>query len=61
MDFLKMDSNMFLSIVNMKLRDEFESIEDFCNYYDISLDDILNRLDELKLKYHRDINQVKSL
>lgn len=61
MDFLKMDKNMFLSIVNMKLRDEFESIEDLCNYYDIDFEDIERKLDSLNLKYYRDINQIKML
>lgn len=61
MDFLKMDKNMFLSIVNMKLRDEFESIEEFCNYYDIDFEDIERKLDSLNLKYYRDINQIKML
>ena len=61
MDFLKFDKNMFVSMVNMKLRDEFSNVEDLCSYYDISLDDFNSKLKEFELEYYRDINQVKSV
>ena len=61
MDFLKMDKNMFFSIDNMKLRDEFDSMEEFCNYYDISVEDVMEKLNSLNMKYHKDINQIKML
>ena len=61
MDFLKMDKNMFFSIVNMKLRDEFDSMEEFCNYYDISVEVVMEKLNSLNMKYHKDINQIKML
>ena len=52
---------MFFSIVNMKLRDEFDSMEEFCNYYDISVEDVMEKLNSLNMKYHKDINQIKML
>ena len=61
MDFLKLDKNMFISMVNMKLRDEFSNIEDLCSYYDISIEDFNNKLDEFNLKYYIDTNQVKGM
>ncbi|WP_044035472.1 DUF4250 domain-containing protein [Candidatus Arthromitus sp. SFB-rat-Yit] len=61
MDFLKMDKNMFFSIVNMKLRDEFDSIEEFCSYYDIDLEDIKEKMNSFNMKYYSDINQIKML
>lgn len=61
MDFLKFDKNMFISMVNMKLRDEFSNIEDLCLYFDISMEDFNNKLEEFNLKYYNDINQVKNL
>jgi len=35
---LNMDSYMALSIVNMKLRDEFSSLQDFASYYSIEIE-----------------------
>ncbi|EQB89389.1 hypothetical protein M918_20450 [Clostridium sp. BL8] len=35
---LNMDSYMSLSIVNMKLRDEFSSLEDLASYYNIEIE-----------------------
>lgn len=60
MDLLKMDKNMFLSIVNTKLRDEFSSDEDLCSYYDIDVKDFNEKLESLNLKYDREVNQIKN-
>lgn len=61
MDLLKMDKNMLLSIVNMKLRDEFSNLEDLCAYYDISLFDFKEKLNEMSLTYCKEVNQIKNL
>lgn len=61
MDLLKMDKNMFLSIVNMKLRDTFENEEELCSYYGIELSEFYDKLSNLGLKYYSDINQIKNL
>ncbi len=61
MDLLKMDKNMFLSIVNMKLRDEFGDIEDLCSFYEIKKEELLQKLKELNLYYEREINQIKNI
>lgn len=61
MDLLKMDRNMFLSIVNMKLRDEFGDIEDLCSFYEINKEDLFEKLKELNLYYEREINQIKNI
>lgn len=55
----KMDVNMLLSIVNMKLRDEFESLESMCSYFDISEEILINRLLEIDYKYNKLQNQFK--
>lgn len=60
MDLLKMDKNMFLSIVNMKLRDEFQNLEDMCLYYDIEVDELNLKLESLSLKYDEVLNQIKN-
>ena len=36
-DFENGDINIMLSMINMKLRDEFSSLESFANYYSIFL------------------------
>lgn len=60
MDLLKMDKNMFLSIVNMKLRDEFSSDEDLCSYYGIEVQEFNEKLESLNLKYDEEVNQIKN-
>lgn len=60
MDILSMDKNMFLSIVNMKLRDEFSSIYDLCSYCDISSLEMDKKLDEFGLIYVESINQLRN-
>lgn len=37
MDILPKDPVMLMSFVNMKLRDEYLSLEDFCNTYNIDI------------------------
>lgn len=56
-----MDKNMFLSIVNMKLRDFFKDEKELCNYYGINVNEFYDKLNDLGLKYYDDINQIKNL
>lgn len=56
-DFIKMDSYMALSILNMKLRDEFSSLEDYCSYMDITMADIEKKMKEVGYFYDRNMNQ----
>lgn len=56
-DFIKMDSYMALSILNMKLRDEFSSLEDYCSYMDITMADIEKKMKEAGYFYDRNMNQ----
>ncbi|MGL5336237.1 MAG: DUF4250 domain-containing protein, partial [Enterovibrio sp.] len=34
-NFLKMDPNLLLSIINMKLRDQFSTLASLCVFYEI--------------------------
>lgn len=52
-----MDPYIFLSMLNMKLRDEFSSLEDYCRYYDIVKDDISNKLKLVGYAYNENVNQ----
>lgn len=40
MDILKMEFPMALSIVNMKLRDQYKNLEILCEDMDISIDEL---------------------
>lgn len=35
---------MWVSIINMKLRDEFTSLELFCDYYELNIDEVRDHL-----------------
>jgi len=57
---IKMDPYMLLSIINMKLRNEFNNLEDFC--YDINIENefIIEKLEEIGYKYDKELNQFVS-
>lgn len=57
---MAMDPNIMLSLVNMKLRDEFGSLHDFCYEFDIEEEFILSKLLKIGYKYVEEINQFKS-
>ena len=50
---------MLLSFVNTKLRDEFDSLEAFCDYYDVSQEEIVEKLKQIDYYYQKNINQFK--
>jgi hypothetical protein len=54
---LKMDSFMLLSIINMKLRDEFDSLNSLCEDYEISSFELENKLSAIGYKYNENTNQ----
>ncbi|MBL4936934.1 DUF4250 domain-containing protein [Clostridium sp. YIM B02515] len=56
---LKMDSFMLLSIINMKLRDEFDSLNSLCEDYEISSLELENKLSAIGYKYNKNANQFK--
>ncbi|MCI6276361.1 MAG: DUF4250 domain-containing protein [Clostridium sp.] len=56
-EFMKMDSYMALSIVNMKLRDEFSTLEDYCSYMDLDLSDVNEKFSQIGYKYDENTNQ----
>jgi hypothetical protein len=54
---LKMDSYILLSWVNMKLRDEFSSLGDLCDDYDIRIYELEEKLKPLGYRYFNSTNQ----
>ncbi|WP_069997144.1 DUF4250 domain-containing protein [Cellulosilyticum sp. I15G10I2] len=51
------DPYLLLSIVNMKLRDEAESLEDLCLTYNKKSDAIITTLEKIGYSYDEKLNQ----
>ncbi|MFO6422516.1 DUF4250 domain-containing protein [Motilimonas sp. KMU-193] len=60
-NYLKMDINILLSIVNMKLRDEDGAIDDLCHRYDIDRLALEQRLQGAGWHYVAQSNQFKQV
>ncbi|NLK94117.1 MAG: DUF4250 domain-containing protein [Clostridiales bacterium] len=59
MNYLNMDPNMLLSIINMKLRDYYSNIENLCDDLDIDINQLNEKLKKAGYVYKSDINQYK--
>lgn len=59
MNYLELDEAMLYSMVNMKLRDFYSDLEDFCLSENVDLSDFEDRLNELGLSYNEDTNQLE--
>lgn len=51
------DPVMLLSFVNMKLRDYYKDIESLCRDYDITVEEVSDRLKRIDYTYDRQQNQ----
>ena len=56
---LKMDPNILVSMINMKLRDFYSNIDLLCDDFDITIEEIIGRLESAGYKYNSNINQFK--
>lgn len=56
---LKMDPNILVSMVNMKLRDFYSNLDSYCEDMDISRNIIEKKLENAGYKYHSDLNQFR--
>lgn len=50
---------MLLSYINMKLRDEYDSLDALCDNLDVSRDEIISKLNAVGYRYNKDNNQFK--
>lgn len=57
--FQTMDSMILLSIINMKLRDEFSSLDDLVRYYEIDKDALIAKLADAGFDYQPQQNQFR--
>ena len=53
------DPFILLSFVNMKLRDEYDSLDALADGLDVDVNDIKSRLDSVGFKYDVSQNQFK--
>ena len=53
------DPMILLSYVNLKLRDQFSSLDDMCDDLDLDKEDIIRKLKEAGFTYDRDNNCFK--
>jgi len=56
---LSMDPNMLLSIINMKLRDDFHSLQTLCDDLEISENEVIEKLKITGRTYNAEQNQFK--
>ena len=57
MNFLNMDINVAYSMINMKLRDFYSSIDDLCDDMDISKVELLEHFEKNGYIYKEETNQ----
>ncbi len=57
MNFLSMDINIAYSMINMKLRDFYSSLDDLCEDMDISKIELLERFEKNGYIYNENTNQ----
>lgn len=53
------DPVMLLSFMNMKLRDQYDSLESLCDDLNISKDEIIEKLKNIGYIYDNEKNQFK--
>ena len=60
-NFETKDINMLLSMLNMKLRDEFSSLSSLTSYYNVNKEDFLEKMKANGYEYIEDGNQFKRI
>lgn len=55
-----MDPNILVSLINMKLRDFYDSLENFCLENDVSKNLICERLKQIGYSYNGELNQFRT-
>ena len=56
---LPQDPMILLSFVNMKLRDGYASLEDFCDDYRITVEELKNKLKAIGFTYDEGVMQFR--
>ncbi|MGG7323336.1 DUF4250 domain-containing protein [Clostridium baratii] len=58
-DIKDMDPNILVSIINLKLRDYYSSLENLCEDMDIDMNVLESSLGKGGFSYNEDVNQFK--
>ncbi|GAA0856571.1 MULTISPECIES: DUF4250 domain-containing protein [Clostridium] len=58
-DIKDMDPNILVSIINLKLRDYYSSLENLCEDMDIDMNVLESSLEKGGFSYNEDVNQFK--
>ncbi|MCG7498629.1 DUF4250 domain-containing protein [Vibrio sp. Of7-15] len=58
-NFESMDPNMLMSIVNMKLRDDFGDLDNLVKYFDIDKQALLDKLASAGFEYLEEAKQFR--
>lgn len=53
------DSNILLSMINMKLRDQYSSLDLLCDDLELSKKGIIEKLESIGYSYNEEKNQFK--
>lgn len=56
-DTLPKDPMLLLSVVNTKLRDRYESLDELCEDMHVSREDLTSKLRAINYEYEKDRNQ----
>lgn len=56
---LPQDPFMLLSVVNMKLRDEFKNLDELCSALDLDRNSLIEKLSSSGFEYNPAINQFR--
>lgn len=59
MNTLPSDPIMLLSVINMKLRDQYDSLDSLCDDLDVNKEEIVNKLSSVNYVYDETQNQFK--
>lgn len=54
---MKMDPYMLLSMINMKLRDQFSSLDDLCEDFEVTVEELKNKMNTIGYEYKPETNQ----
>ncbi len=57
---LPKDPYMLLSFINLKLRDEYDSLDALCDDLNVSFSEIVLKLDSIGYLYNESLNQFKN-
>lgn len=58
-DIKDMDPNILVSIINLKLRDYYSSLENLCEDMDIDMNVLESSLEKSGFSYNKEVNQFK--